>query len=115
MTTAFDPYHEWLGIPPQDQPADHYRLLGISTFESKLSVIENAADRQMTHVRSLQSSKHADVCQQLLNEIAAAKICLLDAQRKAEYDQRLRQATDGQNQVDPSARWKDSPPPLPSL
>ena len=25
----FDPYHRWLGIPPEEQPADHYRLLGI--------------------------------------------------------------------------------------
>ena len=26
---AFDPYHKWLGIPPKQQPPDHYRLLGV--------------------------------------------------------------------------------------
>ena len=25
---AIDPYHKWLGIPPHEQPANHYRLLG---------------------------------------------------------------------------------------
>ena len=29
----FDPYHEWLGIPPDEQPANHYRLLGLELFE----------------------------------------------------------------------------------
>jgi len=23
----FDPYHKWLGIPPAEQPLNHYRLL----------------------------------------------------------------------------------------
>ena len=26
---AFDPYHQWLGIPPEQQPPDHYALLGL--------------------------------------------------------------------------------------
>ncbi len=29
----FDPYHKWLGIPPDEQPANHYRLLGLELFE----------------------------------------------------------------------------------
>lgn len=27
MGVPFDPYHKWLGIPPKDQPPNHYRLL----------------------------------------------------------------------------------------
>ena len=46
----FDPYYNWLGIPPSEQPANHYRLLGVQQFESNPSVIENAADRQMKHL-----------------------------------------------------------------
>mgnify|MGYP001446848472 CR=1 FL=1 len=38
----FDPYHKWLGIPPHDQPADHYRLLGIERFENDVDVISLA-------------------------------------------------------------------------
>ena len=38
MSTLFDPYHKWLGIPPDQQPAHHYRLLGIGLFESDADV-----------------------------------------------------------------------------
>ena len=41
---SFDPYHEWLGIRPEEHPVDHYRLLGIARFESDAAVISNAAD-----------------------------------------------------------------------
>ena len=34
MTPEFDPDHKWLGIPPKDQPPNHYRLLGLDLFES---------------------------------------------------------------------------------
>jgi len=54
LMAAFDPYRKWLGIPPEEQPPDHYRLLGIARFESDPDVISNAADRQMVHVRSYQ-------------------------------------------------------------
>ena len=33
MPSGFDPYHHWLGIPPEEQPLHHYRLLGIRVFE----------------------------------------------------------------------------------
>ena len=44
MAEAFDPYRKWLGIPVQDQPPNHYRLLGIELFEADPDVISNAAD-----------------------------------------------------------------------
>ncbi len=37
---TFAPYHKWLGIPPADQPANHYRLLGLNLFESDPDVID---------------------------------------------------------------------------
>lgn len=87
---AFDPYYRWLGIPPKDQPPNHYRLLGIEPFECDPDVISNGADRQMVHIRSFQSGKHGDVCQAILNEIAAARVCLLDPAGKDKYDQDLK-------------------------
>lgn len=87
---AFDPYHKWLGIPAQEQPPNHYRLLGIELFESDRDVIANAADRQMAHVRAFQLGEHAEVCRKILNEFAAARVCLLDPARKQEYDHQLR-------------------------
>ncbi|MGQ9913570.1 MAG: hypothetical protein ACUVQQ_04385 [Thermogutta sp.] len=89
MSESFDPYRKWLGIPPEEQPPHHYRLLGIAPFETDREVIQNAADRQMGHVRRFQAGPYAVACQKLLNELAAARVCLLDPARKREYDQRL--------------------------
>ena len=44
MAESFDPYHVWLGIPPDEQPPNRYRLLGIRAFEANQDVIDNAAD-----------------------------------------------------------------------
>ena len=42
MSDDFNPYHKWLGIPLKDQPADYYRLLGVTQFESDPDVITGA-------------------------------------------------------------------------
>ncbi|MBC7855011.1 MAG: hypothetical protein IAF94_16390 [Pirellulaceae bacterium] len=90
MTEPFDPYRKWLGIPLKDQPPNHYRLLGIAHFEDDPDVIENAATRQMAHVRTFQSGKHSSLSQKILNELTAAKLCLLQSEKKASYDVKLR-------------------------
>jgi len=87
---SFDPYYEWLGIGPKDQPPDHYRLLGVERFEANESVIAGAADRQMGHVRTFQSGPRSRQSQQLLNQISAARVCLLSAEKKRRYDEQLR-------------------------
>jgi hypothetical protein len=81
MSDAFDPYRKWLGIPPQEQPPNHYRLLGVGLFEDDADTIAGAADRQMAHVRTFQTGRHSAVSQKLLNELAAARIALLDFQK----------------------------------
>jgi len=88
--STFDPYHVWLGIPPKEQPTDHYRLLGIERFEPNPDVIANAADQRMAHLRTFQTGKHSADSQRLLNEVAAARICLLSDEKKAAYDEELR-------------------------
>ena len=92
MADEFDPYYIWLGIPPEEQPADHYRLLGVRHFEDNADVIAHAADRQMAHVKSLATGQHIELSQKILNELAAAKICLLNTEKKAAYDGQLRQS-----------------------
>ena len=57
MAEQFNRYHIWLGIPKNEQPANHYRLLGLTPGESDPNVIAMAADRQMGHVRSFQNSR----------------------------------------------------------
>ena len=90
--TAFDPYHRWLGIPAEEQPPNHYRLLGLVQYESDPEVIENAANQRMAHLRSFQAGRNASDSQKLLNEVAAARICLLNAEKKAAYDETLHES-----------------------
>jgi hypothetical protein len=100
----FDPYHRWLGIPLKEQPPNHYRLLGLALFEESGDVIESAADRQMAHVRTHQTGKHAADSQKLLNEIAVARLTLLDAEKKAAYDAELRQKPTPAKKAEPALR-----------
>lgn len=86
---GFDPYHQWLGIPPDEQPASYYRLLGIRELEDNVDVIVHAADRCMAHVRTFQSGVRSEWSQKLLNELAAARVCLLDPEQKLTYDTAL--------------------------
>jgi len=90
MSSQFDPYHRWLGIPPEKQPPNHYVLLAIEPFENNPDVIETAADQRMVHLRTYQAGRHAAAAQKLLNEVAAARVCLLNPTSKAEYDEWLR-------------------------
>jgi hypothetical protein len=92
MAEKFDPYYKWLGIPPKDQPPSHYRLLGLEIFESDPEVIDRAANRLMDYLHSITDGEHLAHSQALLNEIAAARLCLLDHEQKALYDERLRAA-----------------------
>ena len=111
MSEAFDPYYVWLGIPREEQPPDHYRLLGLRLFEDNPEVIQNAADRQMVHLRSFQSGKRADESQKLLNEVAAARVCLLSPEKKAGYDGRLRQSVGKTLAADLPVATAPPPPP----
>ncbi|MGH7139002.1 MAG: hypothetical protein ACREHD_24920, partial [Pirellulales bacterium] len=106
----FDSYHKWLGIPSAEQPPHHYRLLGIALFESDPDVIDGAADRQMAHVRTFQSGQHSALSQQILNELAAAKLCLLNPQKKAAYDALLRTRTAAAQQAPAALPGKIAPP-----
>ena len=90
MTNTLDPYHKWLGIPPTEQPPNHYRLLGITIFENDPEVIEAAADARMSHLKTYQLGKYYVLSERLLGEVSIARVCLLNSDKKAEYDQDLR-------------------------
>ena len=104
-----DPYHRWLGIPPAAQPANHYRLLGLAVFEDDPEVIRDAAARQMAHVRTYHLGQHLELSQKILNELGAAKACLLNPRKKAAYDAGLR--TD-QHPEPMDERKPAEPPPV---
>ena len=86
----FDPYYKWLGIPLEEQPPTHYRLLGIQLLEQNAEVIEAAANRQMTYLQELSAGdEHIDEAQRLLGEVARARVCLLAEESKARYDAQI--------------------------
>ncbi|GIW93404.1 MAG: hypothetical protein KatS3mg110_1445 [Pirellulaceae bacterium] len=89
---SFDPYEQWLGIPPSLRPIDYYTLLGIEKFCDDRQKIAEAAEKRMRLLRRYQTGPRGVYTQPLLNEIAQAKLRLLDPKRKAEYDERLRQS-----------------------
>lgn len=108
-TAPLDPYHRWLGIPPEAQPANHYGLLGLAPFEDDPEVIRDAAARQMAHVRTYHLGPHAQMSQEILNELGAAKACLINRKKKAAYDAWLR--TD-QHDEPMDQRKSPEPPPV---
>ncbi len=91
MGAAFDPYHRWLSIPIDEQPPNHYRLLGLLPFESDRDAIASAADRQIRHVRSFLDTPLHPFADNLLGELRVARRCLLNQEAKAAYDAWLEQ------------------------
>src|SRR3954452_2216232 len=90
MPDRFDPYHKWLGIPPEEQPPHHYRLLGVAPFESDTDVINNAADQRMGLLKTFATGAQGSLSEEILNEVARARVCLLNPARKIAYDDALR-------------------------
>jgi hypothetical protein len=131
MTAEFDPYHKLLGISPREQPPTFYRLLGVAVFEDDPEVIEASANRQMSYVQEMASGPHVEAVQRLLNELALARVCLLDVKKKNVYDSQLREQQDAEATVNqmmettvlsappvqtpPAAYTVPKPPPAPAL
>ena len=113
MPEKFDPYYRWLGIPPKEQPPNHYRLLGLDLFEADPALIDSLALRHTSFLRDITDGPHVADAQRLLNELAAARRCLLDPQRKAAYDEDLR-ARLGATEASPRAPAAVVPPPGPA-
>ena len=86
---AFDPYFQWLGIEPAARPVHHYSLLGLALFEADPAKITAAADERMGLIRQFQAGPRGMHTHRLLNELSAAKLCLLSAANKAAYDGQL--------------------------
>ena len=95
MSDAFDPYYIWLGIPPEEQPPHHYRLLGVTLFEENSEVIEAAANRQMAYIQEISAGDdHIDQAQKIMGQLSQARICLLNDEKKVAYDAELRDSFD---------------------
>lgn len=109
----FDPLHKWLGIPPDQQPPDHYRLLGITRFESDVDVIHAAADKQLAFLHDLTNGPEADAAEELSNQVSAARVILVNTSKREAYDLQLKGASDSSPSVATAVSPPPSPPPVP--
>jgi formylglycine-generating enzyme required for sulfatase activity len=103
----FDPYHQWLGIPETERPISKYRLLALVDFEADRGVISAAVEQRTIYLRTMQAGEHEVLVAELLNEVSQARVTLLNADQKAEYDEELRK------QQTPEPEAKPTPPPIP--
>jgi sulfatase modifying factor 1 len=69
----FDPYHQWLEIPPDEQPPTPHRLLGIAPDETDKEIIREAALQRNAFIRQFSLGEQGKIAERLLNEIAAAR------------------------------------------
>ncbi|MGB7326291.1 MAG: hypothetical protein WBD31_15565 [Rubripirellula sp.] len=86
-----DPLEEWLGIPPDQQPPNLYRLLGVELFESNAELINQAADRHLSELHFAANGPHAEAAESISNQVSLARLTLCDEIKKAKYDAELRQ------------------------
>ena len=94
MGDQFDPYHKWFGIAPFEQPANHYRLLGIRNFEADKDVIDSAAEQRMTYLHTVGEGEDVALAQRLLNEVSNARLTLLSDEKRRAYDKGLKHGLD---------------------
>jgi len=117
MLDGFDPYRKWLGIRALERPLNHYQLLGLELFENDAETISHAVDQRIAYIRTLALGDYADLTQRVLNELATAKVCLLNPDNKTAYDSllRARQAAVATPAGGSPQRPSNAPPPPPNL
>ena len=80
----------WASRPRTSRPTT-IACWASTTSRPNPDVIEAAADQRMAHLKRFNTGKHSALAERLLNEVAAARMCLLNPAKKAIYDQALRQ------------------------
>lgn len=93
----------WLQLPPESWPPNHYVLLGLPVGEANVELIEKQVHERMLRVRAYQMN-HPDQATEAMNRLAQAFTCLTDPKAKQVYDDRL----SGKRPLEPET------PPLPS-
>lgn len=84
----FNPYTEWLAVPPSKTPPHYYELLGLQEFESNPERIRQSAARRKDFVRKQLEGPYAPLAQRILEEIGRAEETLVDPARKEAYDRK---------------------------
>ena len=89
MAEAFDPYHIWLAIPPR---ISLRTTIGCSAFRHSrpIPTCWRAPRTSDGACPLIPAGKHSADSQKLLNELAAARLCLLSSEKRQAYDRVLK-------------------------
>jgi len=87
-----DPYAQCLDLPPGDRPPHYYQLLLLELFCSHPERIQHASRKQFRRIKPFED--HPDhqvrqVIQDIMTQIATARVVLCDHQKKQDYDREL--------------------------
>lgn len=96
-----NPYHQWLGLAAEVSSPNYYELLGLRLGEGSAELIGSAADGRSRRVEPYLAGEQGLTARRMLDEIAAARRCLLDPQAKAAYDRQLGAAGGGDRPLPP--------------
>jgi|GEM_PF-2983689 len=83
-------YRKILGIAHDTSLTNWYEVIGVPLFESDQAALEGALRSRMEHARRFQIGSYQEQTQLVIEELGKAWIWLLDADRRAQYDLRLR-------------------------
>ncbi len=92
------PYQQWLKIPAELCPPNHYVLLGVDEFCTDQDAIDAASKKRTAYLHQIAAGPNRKVIQRLLGEIAIARRTLLNAQSRQDYDTSL---LSGDDEPDP--------------
>lgn len=113
----FDPYGQWLNVPPDRRPPTYYDLLGLPAGETDEQRVHEAAQDRYDHVRKYTlgpASAQREQAFHVLVELSEALHCLTDPKRRQAYDQQLR-GDEEPTAVAAVAQPEDQYDPAPSL
>lgn len=103
-------YSEILGIPKEECPPDHYRLLDLPKFEPNPATIQKAITDRLMWVRQGNHGKYGLAME---NEIQRVGNLLLNPDLKLAYDGILVQASQQAAPLPPPSPWQPTPQPYP--
>lgn len=82
---AGDLYWEWLKVPSEKRPPNHFDLLGLPAAVTDVATIEQAAGRQVQRIKEHLDGPQAAEGAKLLQEVATARATLIDPAKRAAY------------------------------
>lgn len=85
-----DLYQEWLEIPADRLPPNHYALLGIADYEADESRIDAAAKSRNAYLHQIAAGPQRKIVQQMLGQVAMARRTLMHSESREQYNQALR-------------------------